>query len=91
MALYLLVGEQRLNTVNALKNLNSFVLSVVSVAAFALGGAIVWRQALLMAVFATLGGFAGARLARRLPVGAVRAIVIVTGLAMSALFFLRNR
>ena len=90
MALYLLCGEARMNTVNALKSLNSFVLSVVSVIAFAIGGAIVWPQALLMAVFATLGGFAGARLARRLPVVWVRAIVIVTGLAMSALFFART-
>ncbi|MBS0315204.1 MAG: sulfite exporter TauE/SafE family protein [Proteobacteria bacterium] len=91
MALYLVVGETRLDTVNALKNLNSFVLSVVSVVAFALGGAIVWREALLMALFATLGGFAGARLAKRLPTAWVRAIVIVTGLVMSALFFLRTR
>lgn len=91
MALYLVVGETRLDTVNALKNLNSFVLSVVSVAAFALGGAIVWREALLMALFATLGGFVGARLAKRLPTAWVRAIVIVTGLVMSALFFLRTR
>ena len=42
-----------------------------------------------MAAFATLGGFAGAGLARRLPVAWVRAIVIATGLAMSALFFAR--
>ena len=90
MALYLLVGETRLNTVNGLKNLNSFVLSVLSVVAFAIGGAIAWHQALLMAVFATLGGFAGARLARRLPVGVVRTIVIVTGVVMSALFFMRS-
>ena len=90
MALYLLVGETRLNTVNGLKNLNSFVLSVLSVLAFAIGGAIVWKQALLMAVFATLGGFAGARLAKRLPVAWVRGIVIVTGLVMSALFFARS-
>ena len=90
MALYLLAGEQRLNTANALKNLNSLVLSVVSVAAFALGGAIVWPLALLMAVFATAGGFAGARLARRLPAGAVRAVVIATGAAMSLLFFWRG-
>lgn len=89
MALYLQVGEARLNTINGLKNLNSFVLSVLSVVAFAIGGAIVWQQALLMAVFATLGGFAGARLAKRLPVAWVRAIVIVTGLVMSALFFAR--
>lgn len=90
MALYLLVGESRLNTVNGLKNLNSFVLSVLSVVAFAIGGAIVWKPALLMAVFATLGGFAGARLAKRLPVAWVRGIVIVTGVVMSALFFLRS-
>ena len=44
-----------------------------------------------MAVAATLGGFAGARLARRMPVQWIRAIVIATGLAMSAVFFLRAR
>ncbi len=91
MALYTLTGESRINTVNALKNLNSFVLSVLSVVAFAWAGAIVWREAALMAVAATLGGFAGARLARRMPVHWIRALVIVTGLAMSAVFFLRAR
>ncbi len=90
MALYTLTGESRLHTVNALKNLNSFVLSVLSVVAFAWAGAIVWREAALMMVAATLGGFAGARLARRLPVQWVRAIVIATGLAMSMVFFLRT-
>ena len=90
MALYTLTGESRINTVNALKNLNSFVLSVLSVVAFAWAGAIVWREAALMAVAATLGGFAGARLARRMPVEWIRALVIATGLAMSAVFFLRS-
>ncbi|WP_137892369.1 sulfite exporter TauE/SafE family protein [Ramlibacter sp. 2FC] len=89
MALYTLTGESRLNTVNALKNLNSLVLSLLSVAAFAWAGAIVWPQALLMMAAATAGGLAGARLARRLPVTWVRAIVIATGLVMSALFFQR--
>jgi uncharacterized membrane protein YfcA len=56
MALYTLTGESRLNTVNALKNLNSFVLSLLSVAAFAVAGAIVWPQALWMMALATLGG-----------------------------------
>lgn len=90
LALYLLVGETRLTTANALKNLNSSVLSVLSVLAYALGGAILWPPALVMAVFAMLGGFAGARLSRRLPAGWVRAIVILTGLVMSALFFART-
>jgi uncharacterized membrane protein YfcA len=89
MALYTLTGESRLNTVNALKNLNSFVLSLLSVAAFAAAGAIVWPQALWMMLWATVGGWAGARLARRLPVRWVRALVIATGLLMSAVFFSR--
>ena len=89
MALYTLTGESRLTTVNALKNLNSFVLSLLSVAAFAVAGAIVWPQALWMMVGATLGGWAGARLARRLPAKWVRALVIATGLVMSAVFFSR--
>lgn len=89
MALYTLTGEQRLNTVNALKNLNSFVLSLLSVLAFAVAGAIVWPQALWMMALATLGGWAGARLAKRLPVLGVRWLVIGTGLVMSAVFFSR--
>lgn len=90
LALYLLLGESRLNRANALKNLNSSVLSVLSVLAFALGGLIEWAPALLMAAFATLGGFTGARLAQWLPALWVRAIVIATGLVMSALFFVRG-
>ncbi|GEM_PF-42581 len=90
LALYPLVGESRLHTANALKNLNSAVLSVVSVLAYALGGAIVWPPALAMALFATLGGWAGARLVRCLPVAWVRALVILVGLGMSGLFFTRG-
>ena len=90
MALYTLVGEARIHTANALKNFNSFVLSILSVVAFALAGAIVWPQAVLMMVCATAGGFAGARLARRMPASWVRALVIATGLLMSVAFFLRG-
>ena len=89
MALYTLTGESRLNTVNALKNLNSFVLSWLSVAAFAWAGAIVWDQALWMMLLATAGGWSGARLAKRLPTQGVRKLVIGTGLLMSAVFFSR--
>ena len=90
MALYTLCGERRIHTVNALKNLNSLVLSLVSVGAFALAGAIAWREALWMMVWATAGGYLGARLARRLPAHWVRRLVVATGLVMSALFFVRG-
>jgi uncharacterized membrane protein YfcA len=90
MALYTVAGETRLNTVNALKNLNSLVLSWLSVAAFVVAGAIAWQPGLLMMVAATAGGFIGARWSRRLPVAWVRRGVIATGLVMSAVFFLRT-
>jgi len=89
MALYALAGESHIHTANALKNFNSLVLSLLSVAAFAWAGAVHWPQALVMAAAATGGGFVGARIARRLPAAAVRAIVIGTGLVMAAVFFSR--
>ena len=89
MALYAVTGESRIHTANALKNLNSLVLSWLSVAAFVLAGAIAWREGLLMMAAATLGGFLGARWSRLLPPHWVRAGVIGTGLVMSALFFMR--
>jgi uncharacterized membrane protein YfcA len=90
MALYTLTGESRIHTANALKNYNSFVLSLLSVVAFAVAGAIVWPQALVMMVCATVGGVAGARLAKWLPVAWVRSLVIGIGLVMAVLFFLRG-
>ena len=89
MALYTLAGEPRLSTVNALKNLNSLVLSLLSVVAFAFAGAIVWPQAIWMMGWATLGGWMGAKLAQRLPVVWVRRLVMATGLTMSGVFFSR--
>ena len=89
MALYTVAGESRLNTVNALKNLNSLVLSWLSVAAFVVAGAIAWPPGLLMMAAATAGGFVGARWSKRLPAQWLRVGVILTGLVMSALFFRR--
>ncbi|MBA4262603.1 MAG: hypothetical protein C0443_11475, partial [Comamonadaceae bacterium] len=65
MALYTLTGEGRIHTVNALKNLNSLVLSWLAVAAFVVAGVIAWKEGLLMMVAATAGGYFGARWSRR--------------------------
>jgi len=91
MALYTVCGETSLHTTNALKNLNSLVLSLLSVVTFAAAGAIAWGPALLMMVAATAGGYVGAHGSKRLPVAWVRAVVVVTGLVMNAVFFARYR
>ncbi|MEX1166269.1 MAG: sulfite exporter TauE/SafE family protein [Hydrogenophaga sp.] len=90
MALYTVAGEPRLNLVNALKNLNSLVLSWLSVAAFVVAGAIAWQPGLIMMVAATAGGFFGARWSKKLPVAVVRWGVIAVGLVMTTVFFARS-
>ncbi|TXT38734.1 MAG: Sulfite exporter TauE/SafE [Comamonadaceae bacterium] len=90
MALYSATGESRIHSANALKNLNSLVLSWLSVAAFVLAGVIAWREGVLMMLAATAGGFYGARWSKRLPAQWVRRGVIGTGLVMSAVFFVRT-
>jgi len=89
LALFALWGMRDLNAMNGLKNGLSFVVSAISVAAFAAAGLVAWPQAVVMMVAATLGGYAGAPLARALPEKAVRATVIVVGAAMSMIFFAR--
>ncbi len=90
MALYSATGESRIHSANALKNLNSLVLSWLSVAAFVLAGVIAWHEGVLMMLAATAGGFYGARWSKRLPAQWVRSGVIATGLVMSAVFFART-
>ena len=74
---------------NGLKNGLSFALSLISVAAFGAGGLIAWPQAFVMMVAATIGGYAGAPLARAIPKSALKWIVALVGFGMSLVFFLR--
>jgi uncharacterized membrane protein YfcA len=78
-----------LNLMNGLKNGLSFVLSAISVATFAAAGIVAWPQALLMMVAATIGGYAGAPVARALPPVVIRGVVIAVGTIMSGIFFWR--
>ena len=87
LALFGLLGQTRLNAMNAIKNLVSTLLTAIAVAIYAAGGIVQWPQALVMMVAATLGGYGGARLARRLPAPVLRWGIVATGLVMAGLFF----
>ncbi len=89
LALFSLWGMRDLNAMNGLKNGLSFILSAISVVTFAVAGIVVWPQAIVMMLAATIGGYAGAPVARALPRPVVRAIVIAVGGIMSAAFFVR--
>jgi len=89
LALFSALGMRDMNLMNGLKNVMSFALSGASVVTFAIAGIVVWPQAAIMMIAATVGGYVGARLARRMSVGLVRSIVVVIGVVMTAIFWAR--
>lgn len=90
LALFGLLGQTRLNAMNGMKNVASALLTAIAVAIYAWGGVVAWPQALVMMIAATAGGYFGARLARRIPAPVMRAGIVVIGLIMTTLFFLRG-
>lgn len=79
------LGLQALHVANALKNLLSGVLTGIAVAIYIAADAVQWNEALWMMAFATAGGYAGGRGARRLPAPLLRVGIVVVGLTMSLL------
>ncbi len=90
LALFGLLGQTQLNAMNGMKNLVSALLTAIAVAIYAAGGIVLWPQALVMMVAATLGGYGGARVARQRPAPVLRWGIVATGLVMAGLFFLRG-
>jgi uncharacterized protein len=82
-------GFTDVHEMNGIKALLSGCLNAVAVVTFIIAHEIFWPEAILMAIAAILGGYAGGWVARRVPAAYVRAAVIVLGAAMSVYFFLR--
>jgi uncharacterized protein len=82
-------GLPNMNAMNGVKNLLSIVINGVAVVPFVIAGVVYWQVALLMAVFAMIGGYAGARIFRRMSSKVTRAIVLAIAAGMTAYFFAR--
>ncbi len=72
---------------NAVKNWLATCINGIAVIAFIVSGAVLWPQALVMIVGATLGGYSGASVARRLNQQVVRTCVLVIGFVLTAYYF----
>ena len=81
------MGIADIHEMNAVKNILAATMNGVSVVIFVLAGVVVWKYALLMAIAAIVGGYAGARAARRLKPDYVRAIVVAIGFLVAAWSF----
>jgi len=89
LAALLFVGLNDLHLLNGLKNGISFAIALISVAIFSVAGLVRWKEALLMMVAATLGGYCGAVIAQKIPILLLKYLIIIIGLGMSVVFFLR--
>lgn len=74
---------------NALKGVLSLVINAAAVLYFAAFGPVEWAPALVMALAALAGGYAGARIARRLSPHVLRTAVIAFSVVVALVLFVR--
>ena len=84
------MGFTNIHRMNGLKNWGGLCINVTAALTFAIGGFVNWSVAIAMAVGATMGGYAGSRLAQRVTQEAVRRSVITIGFVAAFLLFLNR-
>jgi uncharacterized membrane protein YfcA len=81
--------QQSLQESNAVKNVLAAVVNAVAGGIFAVVADVDWLVAALIGVGSLVGGVLGARVGRRLPPTALRAVIVLVGLVAVATFVLR--
>jgi len=79
------LGLSDIHAANGLKNFFAMCINGIAAAYFIVKGAVVWPAALVMIAGAIVGGYAGARFARRIGREKARAAVVVIGFLVAAL------
>jgi uncharacterized membrane protein YfcA len=82
--------DDSLTRLNALKQAVAFAVNVAAAIFFLFSGQVVWAVALVMAVGALLGGILGGRLAGRIKPATLRWTVVIIGVIISIIYFVRG-
>jgi uncharacterized membrane protein YfcA len=90
MAVWSLFGITDIKAMNAAKTLLVGVTNSTAVLCFAASGMVLWPQACTMLIGAVIGGYVGARCARRLNPYYLRAGITTFNVIMTLLFFMRS-
>ena len=91
LASFALLGVGDIHRMNALKTVLGGLINVVAALWFVNSGLIDWARAGVMMSGALVGYYAGSRISQRVSPTLVRRSVIITGLAVSAVMFLKGR
>src|SRR4051812_12015951 len=84
-----LVLDEPLRRINALKNVLSASVGLVTVVVFAIFAPIHWGAALVLAPATIVGGYAGAKVARRLPARVLKIVIVSFGTAIGLVLLYR--
>jgi uncharacterized membrane protein YfcA len=90
MTILALFGMEEMHALNAMKVVAATASNFCAIVTFILMGAVVWHDCLISMMFAALGGYVGARFAKRVNGDVLRAIVVVTGCVIAGYFFWRQ-
>jgi uncharacterized membrane protein YfcA len=83
------MGLRDIHRMNALKTVLGSTINGIALVYFIVRGLIVWEIALMMAVGAIIGGYAGARLAKRVDQRLLRTFIVIVGLVVSVYLLAR--
>jgi len=89
LAVWSLAGLRDIHAMNAGRTLLGGVMNAAAVVLFIIARKVWWAQAAVMLIAAVIGGYAGARIARRLNPSLIRTAIIVFGLLVTVAFFRR--
>jgi uncharacterized membrane protein YfcA len=84
-----LILDEPLRRINALKNVLSASVGLVTVLVFAIFANVHWGAALTLAPATIIGGYAGAKVARRLPPRALRYLIVTFGTVVGLILLYR--
>lgn len=85
-----IIGMDNIHEMNSVKTFLAIVINGVAVVIFILHRVVFWPQAIVMVVGATLGGYGGAYLARKIDQKWVRLFVTIVGFSLTIYFFIKQ-
>ena len=86
-----LCGVEKVAEINALKVVITTTANAVACITFMVGGAVEWRYCWLMMIACAIGGYTGARNARRISDRILRPAIVVLGFSLAIWFFLHRK
>lgn len=85
-----MAGHDDVHEINAIKNLLSAIIYSVTVLTFVIAGAVSWPHTLVMLATATIGGYWGASVARKIPAIWLRRFIIAVGFILTVFYFYKT-